>query len=112
MSVPEPRIEQSRSGLRLVWIVPIVAAIVGITLLVNNWRDRGPRVSITFESGEGLEVGKTLVKYRDVTIGRVSQIRLNPDRTHVEVVADLVKSAADLASEGTRFWVVRPRFII
>lgn len=110
MSVSAPQIEQRRAGLRLVWIIPIAAAVVGITMLVNNWRERGPRVSITFESGEGLEVGKTLVKYRDVTIGRVSQIRLNPDRTQVEVVADLVQSAADLASEGTRFWVVRPRF--
>jgi paraquat-inducible protein B len=110
MSVPEPHIVQNRAGLRLVWIVPIVAAIVGISLLVSNWRERGPRVSITFESGDGLEVGKTLVKYRDVTIGRVSQIKLNSERTEVEVIADLVKSAEDLASEGTRFWVVRPRF--
>ncbi len=109
MSVPEPRIEMHRAGLRLVWIVPLVAAVIGITLLVNNWRERGPRISITFQSGEGLEVGKTLVKYRDVTIGRVSQITLDPDRTHVEVVADLVKSASDLATEGARFWVVRPR---
>jgi paraquat-inducible protein B len=57
-----------------------------------------------------LQVGKTFVKYRDVTIGRVSEIRLNPDRTQVEVVVDLVKSAEDLASESTQFWVVRPRF--
>ncbi len=109
MSVPEPRIEMHRSGLRLVWIVPLAAAVVGITLLVNHWREQGPQISITFQSGEGLEVGKTLVKYRDVAIGRVSHITLDPDRTHVEVVADLVKSAADLATEGTKFWVVRPR---
>jgi len=111
MSVPEPRVEKLRRRfhLRLVWIVPIVAAIVGLTLMVHSWRERGPRVAITFESGEGLEVGKTLVKYRDVTIGRVSQITLSDDRTHVEVVADLVRSASDLAAEGAQFWVVRPR---
>jgi paraquat-inducible protein B len=103
-------VEAHRFRLRLVWIVPIVAAIVGMTLMIHSWRERGPRVSITFESGEGLEVGKTLVKYRDVTIGRVSQITLSDDRTHVEVVADLVKSASDLAVEGSQFWVVRPRF--
>jgi paraquat-inducible protein B len=101
--------EVRRFRLRLVWIVPIVAAVVGMTLMVHSWRERGPRVSITFESGEGLEVGKTLVKYRDVTIGRVSQITLSDDRTHVEVVADLVRSASDLAVEGAQFWVVRPR---
>jgi paraquat-inducible protein B len=108
--VPGPHVEKvHRLRLRLVWIVPIVAAVVGLTLMVHSWRERGPRVSITFESGEGLEVGKTLVKYRDVTIGRVTQITLSDDRTHVEVVADLVRSASDLAVEGAQFWVVRPR---
>jgi paraquat-inducible protein B len=110
MSIPGPHVEEVRRfRLRLVWIVPIVAAIVGMTLMVHSWRERGPRVFITFESGEGLEVGKTLVKYRDVTIGRVTQITLSDDRTHVEVVADLVRSAADLAVEDAQFWVVRPR---
>ena len=109
MNAPEPTLERHKSGMRLVWVVPIAAAIVGITLLVNTWRERGPTVTITFENGEGLEVGKTLVKYRNVTIGRVSQVKLDADRTHVEVVADLAKSAADLAADGTRFWVVRPR---
>jgi integrase len=80
-----------------------------MTLVIQNWRERGPRVTITFESGEGLEVGKTLIKYRDVTIGRVSQITLSDDRTHVEVVGDLVKSASDMAVQGAQFWVVRPR---
>jgi paraquat-inducible protein B len=86
-----------------------VAAIIGMSLVIHSWRERGPRVFITFESGEGLEVGKTLVKYRDVAIGRVSQITLSDDRTHVEVVADLGKRASDLAVEGAQFWVVRPR---
>jgi paraquat-inducible protein B len=110
VNIPAPLVEAHRYRLRLVWIVPIVAAIVGLTLVVQSWRERGPRVSVSFESGEGLEVGKTLVKYRDVTIGRVSQVKLSDDRTHVEVVADLVKGASDLAVEGSQFWVVRPRF--
>lgn len=109
MNVSEPHVEDRGRGIRLVWIVPIVAAIIGLTLLINHWREQGPTVTITFRSGEGLEVGKTLVKSRDVTIGRVSRIVLSTDRTHVEVTADLAKSATDLAVEGSRFWVVRPR---
>jgi paraquat-inducible protein B len=110
VSIPGAHVERHRSRVRLVWIVPIAAAIVGMTLVIHSWRERGPRVSITFESGEGLEVGKTLVKYRDVTIGRVSQITLSDDRTHVEVIADLVKRASDLIVKDSQFWVVRPRF--
>lgn len=109
MNVPPPRIETKKISSLLVWIVPLVAAAVGLSLLIGNWRERGPRVTITFQSGEGLEVGKTLVKYRNVTIGRVTRIELSDDRSTVTVTADLVKSAADLASEGTQFWVVRPR---
>jgi len=109
MNIPAPTIETHRIRVRLVWIIPIVAAVVGVTLVIQNWRERGPRVTITFESGEGLEVGKTLIKYRDVTIGRVSQITLSDDRTHVEVVGDLVKSASDVAVQSAQFWVVRPR---
>jgi paraquat-inducible protein B len=109
MNVPAPRMESKKIGPRLVWIVPIAAAIVGLSLLVNHWRTRGPQVTITFQSGEGLDVGKTLVKFRDVTIGRVSGISLSNDRSTVTVTADLVRSAADLASENSHFWVVRPR---
>jgi paraquat-inducible protein B len=65
---------------------------------------------ITFQSGEGLEVGKTLVKYRSVTIGHVTAIALSPDHARVVVTADLAKNAAALAKSDTRFWVVRPRF--
>ena len=109
MNAPAPQIQDHRHGIRLVWIVPLVAAIVGLTLLVNTWRERGPEVSITFQSGEGLEAGKTLLKYRDVTIGRVSRIVLSDDRMEVVVTANLVKSASDLVVDGARFWVVRPR---
>lgn len=109
MNVPLPQMDTKRVGPRLVWIVPIIAAIVGLSLLVNHWRERGPQVTITFQSGEGLDVGKTLVKFRDVTIGRVSGISLSDDRSTVTVTADLVRSAADLASESSHFWVVRPR---
>ena len=109
MNVPAPYIETKRFGSRLVWIVPITAAIIGLGLLVNHWREHGPQVTITFQSGEGLDVGKTLIKYRDVTIGRVSGIALSNDRSSVTVTADLVRSAADLACETSHFWVVRPR---
>ena len=60
--LPTPAI-QSRSWIpRLVWAVPIVAAVIGISLLIKNWENAGPQITITFLSGEGVQVGKTLVK--------------------------------------------------
>ena len=106
---PPPHVEVKRWTPALIWLVPITAALIGLSLLINAWRTSGPRVTISFQTAQGLEVGKSLVKYRNVTIGRVSAIVLSPDQDHVLVSVDLDKSAADLATTGTRFWVVRPR---
>jgi paraquat-inducible protein B len=93
----------------LVWVVPIVAAVIGISLLIRNWENEGPSIAISFLSGEGVQVGKTLVKYRDVTVGRVSAVVLSADHQTVVVSANLSKDAASLLKADTQFWIVRPR---
>jgi paraquat-inducible protein B len=107
--LPTPAVQNRRWIPRLVWVVPIVAAVIGISLLIRNWENEGPRITISFLSGEGIQVGKTLVKYRDVTVGRVSAAVLSPDHQTVVVSADLSKDAASLLKADTQFWIVRPR---
>jgi paraquat-inducible protein B len=107
--LPTPAL-QSRSWIpRLVWVVPIAAAVIGISLLIRNWENEGPRITISFLGGEGVQVGKTLVKYRDVTVGRVSAVVLSPDHKTVVVTANLSKDAESLLKADTQFWIVRPR---
>jgi paraquat-inducible protein B len=108
--LPTPLVQNRRWIPRLVWAVPIVAAVIGISLLIRNWENAGPRITISFLSGEGVQVGKTLVKYRDVTVGRVSSVGLSADHQTVLVNADLSKDAASLLKADTQFWIVRPRF--
>jgi paraquat-inducible protein B len=107
--LPAPAVQNRRWLPRLVWVVPIAAAVIGISLLIKNWENEGPRITITFLSGEGLQVGKTLVKYRDVAVGRVSAVVLSADHQTVVVSADLSKDAAGLLKTDTQFWIVRPR---
>jgi paraquat-inducible protein B len=107
--LPTPAIQNRRWIPRLVWVVPIAAAIIGISLLIRNWQNAGPQITISFMSGEGVQVGKTLVKYRDVTVGRVSAVGLSADHQTVTVSADLSKDAASLLKADTQFWIVRPR---
>jgi paraquat-inducible protein B len=107
--LPAPLIQNRRWIPRLVWAVPIVAALIGISLLIRNWENEGPRITISFLSVEGVQVGKTLVKYRDVTVGRVSAVDLSADHQTVVVSADLSKDAASLLKADTQFWIVRPR---
>ena len=64
----EPR---SRWLPSLVWVIPLVAALIGVILVVKTVSSRGPTVTISFVSAEGLEPGKTKVKYKDVDIGSV-----------------------------------------
>jgi len=107
-SVAEAVVEQ-HSRPSTVWLIPLVAILIGAFLVYRNFADRGPRVTISFESAEGLEAGKTKIKYKDVELGLVDSITLAEDFSHVIVSAELVKSAEAYLTENTRFWVVRAR---
>jgi len=108
-ALPRPVLRKRRTNASLIWLVPILAAIVGASLVVNSWLQAGPGITISFQSAQGLAEGKTPVKYKDVVIGKVEKIRLSGDRSHVLVKVALDKSAKAFATRGTRYWVVRPR---
>ncbi|AOB31822.1 paraquat-inducible protein B [Bordetella sp. H567] len=108
-AIRTPEVTRRKRRISWIWLVPFVAAVAGFTLVARTWLESGPTVTITFKTAEGLEVGKTQVRYKDVNIGTVRSIHLSQDRSKVIVKAELVKDAASIAREGTQFWVVRPR---
>lgn len=108
-TLPRPVLRKRRNSTWLIWLVPMLAALVGLSLVVNAWLQAGPEITISFKTAQGLSAGKTPVKYKDVVIGMVSKIDLSPDRDHVLVKVDLDKSASSFATNDTRYWVVRPR---
>ena len=109
-ALPKPRVVRRREWLpSLIWLIPIVAALVGITLVARILLERGPEVVLTFKTAEGLEAGKTAVKYKDVQIGLVTHLRLARDRSHVRVLVQFNKDAKGFTAADSRFWVVRPR---
>ncbi|AIF47417.1 intermembrane transport protein PqiB [Dyella japonica] len=107
--LPEPVVRKPRINASLVWLVPVIAALVGLSLVIHAWSAAGPTISISFQSAEGLDPGKTVVKYKNVVIGKVSTVRLSEDRSHVVAKVALEKSARSFATADSRFWVVRPR---
>ncbi len=107
--ISRPAVSRRKHRLSWIWLVPIVAALAASSLILRTWFEAGPKITISFESAEGLAVGQTQVRYKEVNIGTVSSIRLSDDRRKVIVGADINKNAASLASEGSSFWVVRPR---
>ncbi|MDR4493964.1 MAG: intermembrane transport protein PqiB [Nitrospirales bacterium] len=108
--VPEAQVVRKRGwSFQVVWLVPIVAALIGGWLVVKGIMEKGPTITITFKTAEGLEAGKTKVKYKNVDIGEVKQISLAEDLQGVVATVELVKEAESYLVEDTNFWVVRPR---
>ena len=98
-----------RRRISAIWLVPVVAGAVAAWLAAVTLREQGPTVTITFDSAEGLEAGKTKVRYKDVEVGTVEEVRLSDDLEGVAAVARLSKQVEPFVRRGTRFWVVRPR---
>lgn len=91
----------------VIWIVPILALLIGGWLAFKAISEKGPIITITFSSAEGMEAGKTMIRYKDVVIGKVEEIHLSDDLKNVVVTAELNKGATRYLTDKTRFWVVR-----
>ncbi|MFM0220488.1 PqiB family protein [Paraburkholderia dipogonis] len=105
-AVATPR---SRWRMQIVWLVPLIAVLIGGWLAVKAIMEQGPTVTISFETGEGLDAGKTKIKFKNVDIGVVKSVTLSGDHRRVIATAELSKDATNLLVDDTRFWVVRPR---
>ena len=101
----------SRRGHRpsLVWLIPIVAAAAGAWVAVTRIMSQGPEITLVLHSAEGIEAGKTKIRYNGVEIGTLTTVRLSEDHKSVLTTAQMEPEAASFLVEDTRFWVVRPR---
>ena len=50
----EPVVRE-RSSLSLVWLIPLLTALLGGWLIVHTFTDQGPLVTITFRTADGIE---------------------------------------------------------
>jgi paraquat-inducible protein B len=94
----------------IVWVVPIVALVLGVWLLYRNFAAQGPLAVVSFETANGIYAGKTEVRCRSVKVGVVKDVKLAGDLKSVRVFLELDPDAANLLRSGTLFWVVKPRF--
>jgi paraquat-inducible protein B len=105
----EKPLTQAAQRWSMVWVVPILAVLIGGWLLIKNLGSSGQEIRIRFETADGIAAGKTELKCRSVTVGKVSRIELSDDLKSVLVYCDLNKGSEHLLRHGTRFWVVKPR---
>lgn len=105
---PQAQVHTRRS-LSIIWVVPVAALLIGGWLAFKAWSEKGPEITITFESADGLEANKTKIKFKDVEIGTVTAIRLKEDLSGVVVKAEMSRDAESYMTDKTQFWVVRAR---
>ena len=102
--------EKGKRSFPFVWIIPVVALLVAGWVGLKSIWDEGPAITIQFSSAEGIEAGKTKIRYKSVEIGLVKSVKLSADNKAAIVTAEMDRHASDaFLREDTRFWVVRPR---
>ncbi|MEE9303693.1 MAG: MlaD family protein, partial [Thiotrichaceae bacterium] len=107
---PFPKAEvESHSGFSLIWIIPLVAFLVGGWLVYKVYSEKGDIITVTFNNAEGIEVKKTPIRFKDVAVGKVIDIKLDPNLQKVQVTAEIEPFMAKHLGPETRFWTVRPR---
>jgi paraquat-inducible protein B len=108
--VPESKVvPKKRTHLSLVWIIPIVAAVAGVWVAVTKIMSEGPKITIVFQTAEGLEANKTKIRYNGMDVGTLTAIRLADDHHHVIATAKMAPKTESFLVKDTKFWVVRPQ---
>ncbi len=95
--------------LSVIWIIPIVAVVVGAWLAWNTLSKEGPTITISFEGAEGLQAGQSQLRFRDFALGTVQGLTLARDHSHVLVTVATTREAVPLLTDTTIFWVEKPR---
>lgn len=105
---PAPVVVSHRRSLPLIWVVPLLALVVGGWLLLRDVRARGLEITIRFQNGAGIEAGRTILEHKGVAVGSVESVQLDENLDAVIVKVQLNKDAANLARADSEFWLVRP----
>jgi paraquat-inducible protein B len=105
----KPMMRKAFGNLSLIWLVPLVAILVGGWLIWRDMASKGPEITVSFKSAEGLNEGKTEVRYRDVNVGTVKKIELSDDFSKVKLTIQMKADLEPYLTDKTKFWVVRPR---
>ncbi len=107
---PESRVvARKRTRLSFVWLIPILAALVGGWVAISRILAEGPEITIVFDSADGLEAGKTKINYNGVEVGTLDKIRLSDDHRQVIATARMAPKTENFLVEDTHFWVVSAR---
>ena len=110
MEIKEPIVDNKSSFtfFTSIWIVPFIAMIIGSWLVYEHFSKLGPEIKIEFSSSGGLLAGQSVIKFRDVPVGKITKIEINNKKEGVVVYARINKDAEAFLNETTKFWIIKP----
>ena len=108
-AVPDAVVDAESKGFPVVWLLPLVALLIGGWLFYKTESEKGPEITVTFNTAEGVEEGKTYVKFRNVNVGIVHTVDFTEDLKAVELGITMDAGSEHYLTENSRFWVVKPR---
>ena len=93
-----------------IWILPLIALMIGGWLAWQAYRDAGVEIEVRFTTGEGIVANKTEVIYKGMPVGKVTSLVLDAKGDNQGVIAtiEMNKAAEPHLTTGTRFWLVKP----
>jgi paraquat-inducible protein B len=108
LAAPQPRIEKMFWPFPIIWIVPLLAAVLAGYYVYLHHQENGVEIIINFDDGGGLKPGETVISLHGVPLGRVKTVELSDDHGHAIAHVRLASSAEYLARADSLFWVVKP----
>ena len=91
-----------------IWFLPVVAALLGLWILLENISHSSTTIKIHFMNAESIIVDKTRIRYKGVIVGTVKKVELNSNNG-VNVIAEIESHAKFMLREKTQFWLVSPK---
>lgn len=99
---------KKKRGIPFIWILPLLAALIGGGLVIKSLIEAGVPIEIVFNTADGIEAGKTKLMYRGLEVARVKAVQLNPNLQSVTVHIDIPRGAEKHLGSDAQFWLVKP----
>ncbi|MDM8350308.1 MlaD family protein [Pseudomonas sp. sp1636] len=94
-----------------IWVLPILALLIGGWLGWRAYSQAGIEIQVIFDSGAGIQAGKTEVIYKGMPIGKVIALALDDSGEKRGVIAtiEMRQEVKPHLRDQARFWLVKPR---
>lgn len=109
--VNEPILKKNNS-ISPFWIFTLLAFLMAGWLLYKSVNDAGQRIEIFFDDAQGINAGRTTIRYQGLEVGIIRRVTLSDDLKSISAQADIYPDATKILRENTVFWVVRPKATI